>query len=255
MESSAWACDSCHTNNYAEDRSCRVCGLAPGSATGTIKMVSHEPPPQRPTERPLFVASKHAGAPDPNRSTIFLTPPPPKVRPAAPKPAPKPSGPPRPVPMPTRPDSRRRTRGWVFFVVSAFAAIAIIFIAVLFSPPTSSVNSQGADPTTSPPSCPGDVAQYLPEDGPSVLIGQYNDDANHVVTICQDTATSQYYYDGKVRGAVVNNDTHISLAAIQTGAGFVATNGAYQYEINGTDLTVSENGIILRQSKLTQTAP
>lgn len=154
-----------------------------------------------------------------------------------------------------RSDSRSKTRGWVFFGLSAFVAIAIIFIAVLVSPPTPSVNSQGASPTTSPPSCPDNVAHYLPDDGPSVLIGEYDDNANHVVTICQETVTSQYYYDGKVRGAAVNSDTHILLPATQTGAGFVATNGAYQYEINGTDLIVSENGIILRESKLTQTAP
>ncbi len=237
MDDPPWACDSCHTNNYAADTVCRVCGRAPGSATGTVVLVSPEAPPQRSVDGSHFVQSKHA---DQQRPTIFLTPPTP--------PAPKPE--PAPPPRPASPDKRR---GWLTFSAFAIAAIVIIIVVALAIPrPSSSANS----PSTSQQACPDNVAEYLPGGGSgAVLIGQYTDDDNHIVTICEIPASGQYYYDGQIKDQPVTNDTHISLPATQTGTGFVAVNGVYTYQITESGLIVSKNGTMLRESKLTQIAP
>jgi hypothetical protein len=242
VDGSAWSCDSCHTNNYAADTECRVCGHTPGSATGAVQLVSHEAPPRRPAEQVTFVQSKHAA--QQQRSTIFLTPPTP----------PTPT-PPKPAPLAPRPASRAKKPGWLTFVAFAVVAVAVIIVGILASPAPPSAPPSANSPSASHP-CPDNVAEYLPNSGSgAVLIGQYTDDYNHIVTICVIPSTGQYYYDGQVRGQPVNNSTHISLPASQTGSGYVAMNGVYTYQITGTGLIVSKNGTPIRESKLTQIAP
>jgi hypothetical protein len=266
MTGQIWVCDSCHTNNRAHEKLCRVCGLSPGSATGAIRVASDEAPRERSTDAPEFVESRH--------TTIFLTPPTPApTEPAPKKPTPKrPAARPaihRPTPAPAlRPPSPwppkhrpARKSG------SARLAFAVIFIAVIVVIIIANASKQSQDPSGSTPdpaqtstpnhsTCPDNVARWLPDNGDSdVLIARYDDDTNHfVATICQDSATGQYYYDGQVNNEPVNDNTHISLPATQTGSGFVAANGDYQYEIAGTELIVSENSTVIKESQLIRVA-
>ncbi len=244
--SGAWSCDSCNTNNLAEAKMCRLCQRPPGSSSGTVREVvttANQTPQQRNQPKPVFVESKHS---EPAR--ITLTPP---VSPRA---------------KPTSPPARKSgAAGWVL-AIGLFVVVLVVIIMLSgfdFSsspqprtPSTPTFSSAPADPVepvapTQPP-CPSAAAVWLPDGGQGAsLIAGYTA-TKHVITVCQD-ASGQLYYDGQVKGAAPSSDTHISIPAQKTSAGYIAWNKTYVYEINGAELTVTDNGKLKAQWTLTRT--
>ncbi|WP_410592186.1 hypothetical protein [Amycolatopsis sp. lyj-23] len=96
--------------------------------------------------------------------------------------------------------------------------------------------------------CPPDAARYLPGGtGTALLVGQT---AKSVVTICR-TPDGRIFYDGQARGQAASGDTHITLPAEASGAGFVAVNGDYRYQVGGGRLVVTAGSEVLSDEELT----
>ncbi|MGW7532198.1 zinc finger Ran-binding domain-containing protein [Amycolatopsis sp. NPDC054798] len=232
-----WSCDSCHTNNYAQQSVCRVCGREAGSATGELALPDHRPLTIAADETVAFVESKHT---KPERPTIALAPVPPPRPPSPPKP---PSYPPRPVVSP-----RRKHRVVPWLVLAAFGLFALIygssFLAYLGSKFKQPAQTSAATP------CPAEAAQWLPGSGSGAgLVARY-DTGKHTVTICVGSDGS-YHYDGQIKGKPATADNHISLPADRTSTGFTASNGDYRYEISGLDLTVRHRERVIGHEHLT----
>jgi len=184
---------------------------------------------------------------EPARLSLVPTPPPPK--PEAPPPPPPPPPPPRPAYVPPArswsPPPRRRKSGVgrkVLWVVGSLVGLSILGHLV---EPGSSSSSSGSG------TCPSEVAQWLPSK--ATLVAQYQTD-KHTVTLCEDSS-GQVWYDGQVTGAAVSDSTHISLRASKTSNGYIADNKGYVYEINGTQLTATNNGKVVSHSQLKQVSP
>jgi hypothetical protein len=256
MSGTDWVCDSCEANNLAADTNCHLCQRQQGSITGTVKPVSYQAPPDRNDVRPRFVESKHVPARDVEHHTIVMVPTPPTVRPTPPKvrPTPPKPTPSWPVHVPPVRGRRRRAGRWAVLCILVLGVFAIIVVASQHGLSNLSNAQQPATSSAQPSgtACPDNVAQWLPNGSTgAVLVAQYETD-EHIVTICQDTTTGQYYYDGQQRNAPVNNDTHICLPATRTSTGFVAVNNGYQYEINGSELILTFNGTFVKEWGLTQ---
>lgn len=261
MSAAAWVCDSCETNNLAQAGICRVCQRAPGSVTGAVTAVDTAQAPDRPmTERPVFVESKHTGQyrPPAEPARIDLTPPPAR----GPRPARRPAPPPPPH-LPARPSGSSSgtwsALAWIFLTA---AVVGLMLVLVANAGELFSSGPQGEPPTGTPAAahatrstpCPSAVATWMPDGGTgATLVAGYTTD-KHVVTICRD-ASGQLYYDGQVRGAAPSNQTHISLRASTTPNGFMANNQGYVYEINGSQLIVTNNGKDVLRTTLTRTGP
>jgi hypothetical protein len=82
---------------------------------------------------------------------------------------------------------------------------------------------------------------------------QYETD-KFLITICQDDS-GQYHYDGQIKGAPVDSDNHISLPATQTADGFAASNNGYVYDIEGTQLILTQNGNYTETMQLNRIGP
>lgn len=235
-----WSCDSCHTNNYAQQSVCRVCGREAGSATGELALPDHRPLAISAEETVAFVESRHA---KPERPTIALAPPPPVRPPSPPKTPPKtPSRTPRPYVARRR---KRRVVPWL--VLGVFGLVTFIygnsFLAYLGSQLRQPAQTSAATP------CPSEAARWLPGSGAG-LVAKY-DTGKHTVTICVDS-DGAYHYDGRINdGKPTTADNHISLSADRTSHGFTASNGDYHYEISGLDLTVRYRTKIIGQEHLT----
>jgi hypothetical protein len=245
VSAAAWVCDSCDTNNLAQASVCRVCQREPGSTPRQLSV--DEIPVRQPTERPIFVDSKHSGPPRP-------VPPPPEPAyiglTAAPARGSAP--PPREVP--------RRTGHAITWLVVTVILVAILLVVVLTTnfqavfgsgTPGQSTPDPGTEqaaaaqlPRSTP--CPEAVATWLPSG--AVLVAAYTTD-RHVVTLCRDSS-GQLYYDGQVKGAPASSQTHISLRATATATGFVAYNKGYSYEITGSELIVTNNGTEILRATL-----
>ncbi|MEV6908543.1 zinc finger Ran-binding domain-containing protein [Amycolatopsis sp. NPDC051071] len=243
-----WSCDSCHTNNYAQQTSCRVCLREPGSATAVVVLSAHKPLKVPHDETVDFVESRHKELP---RPTITLAPVPPS-RPAPAKPSDVPKRPapaiPRPVPAAPRPPVSGSTV-WrvVRFLLIPVLAIVVITNLGRIGELLGSLGTNGAGRITTP--CPVEAARWLPGNGRDAeLVARY-DTGRHTVTICLDSAGS-YHYDGQLKGKPTTKDNHISLPAVRTATGFTAVNGEYRYEISGQDLTVSKKGKIETRLRL-----
>lgn len=247
-----WSCDSCHTSNYAQESSCRVCGREAGSATGVQVPPEHRPLTVTDDKTVAFVESRHKDLP---RPTITLAPMPPS-RPALPKPpvpptfSPPPPRFPRTAPRTPRPASGRALRGVARYLLVVIVAIILIAILDRIGSLLGSARTSATGPTAT--SCPADTARWLPGNGDGAKLVARYDTGKHIVTICLDS-TGSYHYDGQLKGNPVTAENHISLSAERTIIGFTAVNGEYRYEISGQDLTVSYKGEILSQMHLTPT--
>ncbi|GAA1034730.1 MULTISPECIES: zinc finger Ran-binding domain-containing protein [Amycolatopsis] len=234
-----WSCDSCHTNNYAQQSVCRVCGREAGSATGELALPDHRPLKIAADETVAFVDSKHTKT---ERPTIALAPVPPPRAPTRPPPAPKISSPgPRYAPR------RRKRRVLPWLVLAVFGFLALVYGSQLLAH-LSSKFQQPAQTTAATP-CPAEAASWLSDSGAG-LVAKY-DTGKHTVTICVGSDGS-YHYDGRVNdGQPTTADNHISLHAERTSSGFTAVNGEYSYEISGLDLTVRKRNKVIGREHLT----
>jgi hypothetical protein len=210
----------------------------------------HEVPVRQASAPPVFVESKHATSHKPvEPPTIMLTP--------------VPARPPVSEPPPPREPSQGAGR---VVLVLILVVIAMVLLIVIISNVASVLNSaldgdagsgtgSGATPAsasrTTP--CPEPAVTFLPNRNGAVLVAAYTTD-RHVITICRDR-TGQVFYDGQLKGAEVNTNTHISLPATATGDGFIARNGTYVYEISDKDLTVLHDGVEISHATPTRTAP
>ncbi|HET6285269.1 MAG TPA: hypothetical protein VFG15_00795, partial [Amycolatopsis sp.] len=147
-----------------------------------------------------------------------------------------------PVPSP----SSKADSPWPRFVMALLLAAAVVaglFFAVrgLISsaPPTTATPSANATP------CPGRIAAQLPQ-GAAELVAAYHT-ANKEIILC-GVAGGVYYY-GRYTDRQANP---ILLPATATASGYVARNGAYQYEIRGDQVVVSVNGAVKSQEPLTR---
>ncbi|MGW0516129.1 zinc finger Ran-binding domain-containing protein [Crossiella sp. NPDC003009] len=249
-----WSCDSCHTNNYAQQSICRVCGRQAGSATGVLALPDHQPLSIARDETVAFVESRHKELP---RATIALAPVPPS--------RPGPPGPLCPPKAPARSDYGVATRtpraprppvsGRAFWRGVRYLLVAILVIIVItnldrIGSLLGSAETSGVGRTAT--SCPTEVARWLPGNGDGAELVARHDTGKHVVTICLDSAGS-YRYDGQLKGRPVTSDNHISLPAERTPTGFTAVNGEYRYEISGQALTISRKGKVLSHLPLAPT--
>jgi hypothetical protein len=248
MNRAAWVCDSCESNNVADQTICWLCRRPQGSATGEVPVVLRTTQPWPGPSQPRLVESKHT-TPPPEGPKITLTPPPTSRR------EPKPSRPKRPevAPVAVRPPVSGRTvrRVIVTLVLGAGVVGALAnkdkLVALIpdFSGPNSTTN-----PQENRAGCPEAVAKWLPGGGSgSELVAQYDAD-KYVVTVCQDVG-GQYYYDGQVRGVAASTKTHINLPATQTSSGFSAQNKSFLYEISGSDLVLTNSGKLVSHWVLT----
>ncbi|MEU3765866.1 zinc finger Ran-binding domain-containing protein [Amycolatopsis keratiniphila] len=243
-----WSCDSCHTNNYAQQTTCRVCGREPGSATAALTLSEHRSLEVARDETVDFVESRYKDLP---RPTISLAPVPP-ARPPAPKLPTVPARPapaiPRAVPRPPRaPVSGTTMRKAVRVVLIGAAALVLFANLGRIGDLLGSLSTSGAGRTAKP--CPVEASRWLPDGGENAeLVARY-DTGKHTVTICRDSAGS-YHYDGQLKGKPTNSDNHISLPAEKSATGFIAVNGEYRYEISGQDLTVKYKGKVQARMRL-----
>jgi hypothetical protein len=258
MSTADWVCDSCETNNLAQARVCRVCLRKPGTVAGAVRPIPDPVMPVRQeSERPHFVESRHAGQYRPTQPTgpplISLTPTPARA-PRSPRP-PEPS-PPRIAP----PKGRLTLIGLA--VAGIIVAVALAIIPNLQDPfgsaaPNATDVDSGSPTIEQTPSatpCPAAVTRWLPSSGnDAVLVAAYTTE-KHVVTICRDES-GQLFYDGQVKDAPANTQTHISLRATSTANGFVANNKGYVYEIDGSQLILSNEGREIYRTPLTRTGP
>jgi hypothetical protein len=241
-----WVCDSCETNNYAQDSKCRICARPPGSVTGEVKAVARPrdwtPQARTPVK---FTQSKYTALERPQLTLAPTAPVKPTPPPKPPTPS-KPPPPPKPVYVPpTYTPPRRRRRGgigvgkvllWLFLGGVGLAFVRDLVGSVDLSSPSTSSSDSGS---TSGTACPTAVAKWLPAS--ATLIAQYETD-EHQVTLCQESSSGQVWYDGQVKGAAVNQNTHISLRATRTSNGYTAVNKNYVYEVTGTQLVVTISG-------------
>ncbi|ATY09094.1 hypothetical protein CU254_00280 [Amycolatopsis sp. AA4] len=237
-----WSCDSCHTNNYAQQSTCRVCGREAGSATGELALPDHRPLAISAEETVAFVESKHTEA---ERPTIALAPkPPPPMRPPPPKALPKPpSCTPRPY---VRRRRKRRVFPWV--MLGVFGFLALVYGSDFLANLGSQLRQPPQTSATAP--CPAEAAQWLPDSGAGASLVARYDTGKHLVTICVGSDGS-YRYNGQIKGKPVTAENHVSLPADKTSAGFTASNGDYHYEISGLDLTVRYRDRVIGREQLT----
>lgn len=253
MSQGVWRCDSCHTNNDLNASMCRFCGREPGSATGEVAILTHQPLPEVRRQQPTFVQSRY------DRPTITLAPPapprpsPPPTRKAMARPAPPAAPPARPGRPPTpprparRPPSRSRRRTATKGSRFALLALGVVAVGVGLS-----IIGGRNTPTAVATPCPQAVVRWLPPDSVnSTLVASYETPL-HIVTICQNSA-GQLYYDGQGRDKPATDEYHISLRATRTPTGFEADNGGYRYMIDGSELVVTENGAGIGRWPLTPT--
>lgn len=130
MEDKAdWSCDSCHTNNYAQELSCRVCGRKAGSATSVPALTEHRPRTVTHDKTAASVESRHKNLPRPTST-------PAPVPPSRPAP-PKPPVPPKSPPAPARPGAAKRAPRPVlrFFliVIAVVILIPVVIVAALLT--------------------------------------------------------------------------------------------------------------------------
>jgi hypothetical protein len=244
-----WVCDSCETNNFAQDSVCRMCQRVPGSVTGEVQIVQHPQQWSQLQEQPKFIESKHAVT---ERPVFSLMPTPAPVRPAKPPPpAPRPPAPVLPVARP--PVVRRRKSKKALWVVGA-VIVGLGIIGNLTDTGGGGSDSGSGSSTLSQTACPAAAATWLPAGGSgSALVVQYETE-KHVVTLCRDKS-GMLWYDGLVKGAEVTPSNHISLLASPTPSGFIAHNKGYTYDISGSELTLTNNGKLVARYQLTQVAP
>src|SRR5690242_5182566 len=183
MSRAAWSCDCCDTNNTAECDACRNCGAERAVAGSAVPERTRSVPRVHDTaEQPVFFDSAHSSpeevaAPTSSRirfsSSLSGTPADP--RPRAPEPArEKPALTPGP---PSRPPVHRPSSGggravgavllWVLVVVALLVVAKYWdsisdFLSENLGGSTSTDSSAVAS-TSSAPSCPSEVAQWLPD--------------------------------------------------------------------------------------------
>lgn len=76
----------------------------------------------------------------------------------------------------------------------------------------------------------------------------YFETANFRVYICANRQ-NKYFYNGVSK----RNGNGITLPAItEEGTGYVATNGQYEYIVNGASLTILRNGNVIREERVIQ---
>lgn len=276
MSNAAWACNDCDTNNLVTADRCRVCEATRAQAAGAVS----EPTPagqraaltQKP---PAFVESKHAEPPAGSRvrltSSAPRTPPETPPFPASPGIFPRvPELPPPPSrPMPSWPsppllpsyrpsDGASRVARKVWWWVVILAVVAGVFVVgnwnSIMEPGTHRAPSRGQREGTSAPTCPAEVARWLPGGGYQATLEAAFTTPRHVITLCR-TESGQLYYDGQVRGKAPTSDSHISIPATATGSGYSARNDVYLYKISGSEVIVSKNGVELSRQPLTRTGP
>ncbi|MEQ0560560.1 hypothetical protein ABJI51_15850 [Amycolatopsis sp. NEAU-NG30] len=210
-------------------------------------VVVHEQRPPETEAKPRFVASKHGPE---SRPVITLTPVPPKPASAPRRPAPSPPRSALARPLLPRRATKAGAKVLLGFLGLVLLAVSVDRLGTLV--PEASTSGQGTSATE--PSCPGGVAQWLPNAGSgTILIAQY-DTGQHVVTICRDSR-GQYHYDGQLKGKPATSETHISLAASKTATGFQARNAGYLYEIDGPDLRLTKYGKPIQSWRLTRLTP
>jgi hypothetical protein len=109
---------------------------------------------------------------------------------------------------------------------------------------------------TEPPAavCPTEVAQWLPDGGGGAVLEVAYTTSKHVITLCR-TAGGALYYDGRILGAPVTPENHMSIPAAVTPSGYVAENGTYRYEINGAEVVIFEDRVERSRYVLTRTGP
>ncbi|HYQ62442.1 hypothetical protein [Actinophytocola sp.] len=276
MSRAAWSCDYCETNNGAGNDSCRNCGeeraVAGGAVPAHVDAAGRTPATP---ERPVFVTSRHATAPEevapPQPSRVRITgrrPAPAERRRPTPEPFPLvreppprlPSTPPR-LPPPPPPGRPRPGGGRVARRVSAWAALAVAGALVAGNwdsivdllPDVDHRSSSPSDAPAAAP-CPTEVAQWLPDGGSGAVLEAAFTTPKFTITLCRTTG-GLLYYDGQVTGATPTADTHLSIPATPTPTGYVARNGTYTYEIAGDQVFISHNGESLSQQPLTRTGP
>lgn len=93
--------------------------------------------------------------------------------------------------------------------------------------------------------CPSDVAATIPDGDGSTLINAYQT-TGFYVTLCQ-TASGDDYYFGESKQ---DSSEQITLPAEDDGGTYTATNNGYTYQVDGQDLTVTDNGQTLIDQSL-----
>lgn len=275
MSRAAWSCDYCETNNGPSNDVCRNCGGERETAGGAVPEQVRAGRPRATPERPVFVDSKHATAPEevarPASSRVRSTgarpapveplPPVPELFAPAPEPPRLPSTP-RPVPprpVSPRPVSPRPSGGGRAARRVATWGVVALTGALVVGNWDSIVGSLPGGGSSSPPAasagtpCPAEAARWLPDGGGAVLEAAYTT-PKFTITLCW-TAGGQLYYDGQVTGAPADTETHISIPAAPTATGYVAQNGTYRYEIAGAEVIVTHDGEYLSRESLTRTGP
>jgi hypothetical protein len=256
MSHAAWTCTYCDTNNSDGDRQCRVClaereksGVVP-TPTTTIRRIPGA------GERPVFVESKHAPpgeAKPPSRVRVGRggSHTPPRTRPRTAPPAP--ASPP-PVPY-RRTGSGGRVGGRLVRLLLVVVGVGLVvgnWDSIIAWLPDGSASPAAPTATASP--CPPAAAKWLPGGGAGAELEVAYTTPRHVITLCW-SADGKLFYDGQLKGQPPSSNTHISIPAVETPAGYSARNASYRYEINGEVVIVTNEDAVLSRQPLTRTGP
>ena len=188
------------------------------------------------TEEGVFFPSSPGTGYRPTTPTATPVPPP--------RPAPVYAPPPRPVYTPPRKSkSNGCVGGCVGFVV-------LLFLLGLFAKGCDgafdSSDSGGTNDTTVAGTCPGRIADQLPDGDGAELVEAFRT-SNKQITLCRTTSGTLYYY-GEFSD---RREAGIAMEAEQTSEGYEARNGPYRYEIHGNVVTIYQSGTQIGEEDLT----
>lgn len=109
-----------------------------------------------------------------------------------------------------------------------------------------SITGQHDEPMPTTKTCPSRIAARLPQSTNTELVAAYRTPDKQIV-LCRLGSGAVYYY-----GEYTDRPTTgIAMAAAPTATGYVARNGAYQYEIKGDKVIVTHNGKVIGNDTLT----
>lgn len=102
------------------------------------------------------------------------------------------------------------------------------------------------DHETHEEACPSRVAGRIPNDDRPVLVEAFETE-RHRIILCE-ASSGQVYYHGEVRDSA---EEPVLMETERTSDGYVAWNGAYSYEISGSQVVVSNSSGELGRYTLT----
>lgn len=152
-----------------------------------------------------------------------------------------------PVPAAVRAASAPRRHEPRPLLLVAFAVLVLAVVVVLVVVLLGQSTAHPAVATPGAPACPSSVARDLPSGAGagSTLIG-ISTTSTYTITLCKSTSGQIFYHGVNKR----RPSLQITLLAHRINAGYLAVNGAYEYEVTSSWLIAKEHGRALLRQRL-----